>query len=148
MSGSSGIHERPVTTQATVAAPPSTTVFSFGAPTTVTKVGGTAEVFFVIPSTKVAVIQRFEAGAFIPKDDQRLQCKVELFHQPIGTPVGEVLVGTGIYLHGQSFGIKEFIEDSANQFTGDGTARFLVRMTNWSSEDAEVSPFVKGYHDT
>lgn len=133
---------RLLTSQEPPSAPPATTAVNEGGQVTVLKQGDTNEFNWVIPNGENFILQRFEAGGYVPKDGNYLmQSKLELWYQPNGTSAGQELV-TVIYLQHMSDNFR----DLNRTFIGDGTGRMQIKITNWAVEDAEFTRIFRGYY--
>jgi hypothetical protein len=126
-----------------VSAPPDTTPVKEGFDEETTgKQGGTDNINWIIPSGETLVLQKFEAGAYIPKDgDYQVQAKFRLVYQPNGSSTGEETLAI-IYFNGQSDGFRDLNFST----TGDGTKRLRIEATNWSVQPIEQTTFFRGYY--
>jgi len=100
------------------------------------KLGGYVDTTYTITNNKILTIQRFSGGT---------ECslgKIELWWDPDGDMgINSTLIKSA-YLN-----INNFQFDLDNEYTGDGTARIVLRSTNNTSSNSnnEFAHFFDGY---
>jgi len=95
---------------------------SFGAVVTPTKNGGTTDTTFTMTNGETYLLSKFEFGS------EATLGKFELYYDPdgdMGVNAVQLLVG---YIN-----VANYHFDIGNEYTGDGTARLVLRATNNTS---------------
>lgn len=133
-----------INTKDVIITPPGSTSVSAGGLVTVTKLGGTNDFNYVIPSGETLSIQFISFGGYIPANtDNPLNAKVDYYNRPNGTTVGQIYLGS-MFLQHTAFVREEISPDVT--FLGDGTISIGIAITNWSKDDVEFDRRIKGYY--
>jgi len=127
-------------------APPGTDEVIKGGQATILKEGGTDDYTYTITNGKTLTIIAFRAGAYLLKEGNIImRSKVELWDDPNGDGTGMALIDV-FYFDGESNGDRA--ERESQTYVGDGTARIMMRTTNWSSFTIETFRQFVGFEET
>lgn len=131
-----------ISVSTTISVPPQTTAVNTGGiGAIISGRGGTAQYTWVIPNGVEFHLQRFAFGGYILSPGKQAQAKGEIYYQPNGNTTGEELLGV-LYASGAS----QSNVDLDYTWTGNGTRRLCIKITNWSTNDMEPYRMIKGYY--